>query len=31
MKKSKFPDSQIMDVFKRVEVGLPVPEFSVSS
>ena len=26
MKKSKFSDSQIMDVLKRVEAGLPVPD-----
>ena len=26
MKKSKFSDSQIMEAFKRVEAGLPVPE-----
>jgi hypothetical protein len=29
MKKSKFPDSQIMDALKRVESGLPVPDLSL--
>ena len=26
MKRRKFSDSQIMDVLKRVEAGLPVPD-----
>jgi len=31
MKKSRFPDSQIMDATKRVEAGLAVPEVCASS